>query len=134
MKPIVTLLCLALPNLTAEPAASSEHVHCNLAALSKAERARDAELILLLRDALSERQELSNGYAYRFDPTVLKELGEWLQIVAKCCQPLTYDMVLAPQPGGALWVRITGKDGAKGFIEVEFAQLTAKLAARGSAR
>ena len=48
-------------------------------------------------------------------PGVLKDVGEWIGIVAKCCQPLTYVVDLQPQPGGALWVRITGHD-AKEFI------------------
>jgi hypothetical protein len=134
MKFIATVVCLALAAFGAEPSGTDEHVRCNLAALSKADHVRDAQLILLLRDAVRERQELSDGYAYRFEPAVLKDVGEWLQIVAKCCQPLTYEVALAPQPGGALWVRITGHEGAKEFIDLEFAHLTEKLAARGAAR
>jgi len=63
----------------------------------------------------------------------LKELGEWLDIEAKCCQPLSYALVLEPQPGGALWVHITGHD-AKEFIDEEFAPLGKKLAAAGPRR
>ena len=51
---------------------------------------------------------------------MLKDVGEWIGIVAKCCQPLTFVVDLQPQPGGALWVRITGHD-AKEFIGQEFA-------------
>ena len=64
---------------------------------------------------------------------MLKELGEWLAIVAKCCQPLSYQVAIAPQPGGAVWVRITGNE-AKEFIDAEFAPLTAKLATRGTGK
>ena len=129
---LAALLCFAIAPLAAQPSGTNAHVRCNLAALSKAERARDAQLVLLLGDALYERNELPDGYAYRFAPAVLKDLGEWLQIVAKCCQPLTYSVALAPQPGGALWVRITGKEGAKEFIDLEFAHLSEKLAAPGA--
>jgi hypothetical protein len=132
MKFIATL-CLALAIRAAAPSAAEEHVRCNLSVLSKAERARDAQLIPVLRDALRERKELADGYAYRFEPAVLKDVGEWLAIVAKCCQPLTYEVSVAPLPGGALWVRITGHE-AKEFIDAEFAPLMAKLAARGSIR
>lgn len=125
--------CLAISVLAAAPSAADEHVRCNLSALSKAERSRDAQLVPVLRDALRERKELADGYAYRFEPAVLKDVGEWLAIVAKCCQPLTYDVSLAPLPGGALWVRVTGHE-AKEFIDAEFAPLMTKLAAAGATR
>ena len=131
MKTVATLLCLALSAL--DDPAPTERVHCNLAVLTRAERERDHQLVPLLRDALQERQELSDGYAYRFTPGVLKDLGEWVAIVAKCCQPLSYEVAIAPQPGGAVWVRITGNE-AKEFIDAEFAPLTAKLATRGTGK
>jgi hypothetical protein len=132
MKLVVSLFCLALSALAATPP-DVERVHCNLAALSKAERERDAKLIPVLRSALRERRELVDGYAYRFDPTVLKDVGEWVAIVFKCCQPLSYEVSIAPMPGGALWVRITGHE-AKEFIDAEFAPLMAELQSRGAAR
>ena len=131
MKLAVTVLCALLTALASPP--PSERAHCNLGALTQADRARDRELLPVLVSALLERRELPEGYAYRFDPRVLKVLGEWVEIVAKCCQPLTYDVSLEPQPGGALWVRITGKE-AKEFIGQEFASLTAKLPPRDAAR
>jgi hypothetical protein len=131
MKIVAALLCFAVSAFADAP--SAEHVHCNLSALSKTERARDAELIPVLREALRERKELAEGYAYRFEPAVLKDVGEWLAIVAKCCQPIRYEVSLAPLPGGALWVRITGHE-AKEFIDAEFAPLMAKLAPGGATR
>jgi hypothetical protein len=91
VKTVLSVLCLALIGLPSRSVAAEEHIHCNLRALSKAERSRDTELVLRLRDALRERKELADGYAYRFEPTVLKDVGEWLQLVAKCCQPLSYE-------------------------------------------
>jgi len=132
MKTVATFFCLALSALAGAPGAESR-VHCNLAALSKAERERDHQLIPLLRDGLQERKELADGYAYRFPATLLREVGEWVSIEAKCCQPLTYEVSVAPQPGGAVWVRITGQE-AKEFIDAEFAPLMAKLAASGTSR
>jgi hypothetical protein len=127
LKTFATLLCLVLPLGTTSLAEPSEHVHCNLGALSKAERERDAQLIQVLHETLRERKELPDGYAYRFEAAGFKDVGEWLEIVAKCCQPLTYEVALAPQPGGAMWVRVTGKEGAKEFINLEFVHLTEKL-------
>lgn len=124
--------CLALSVAAAAPS-SSERVHCNLSALSSADRERDRQLIPVLRDALLERTELADGYAYRFPAALLEKVGAWVAIEAKCCQPLTYTLAMEPQPGGALWVRITGHD-AKEFIDAEFAPLMTKLAASGATR
>ena len=127
MKMLVTTLCVLLCSLVV--AAPEERAHCNLGALTAAERARDRELVPALASALLERKKLPDGYAYRFDGRALKPLGEWVEIVAKCCQPLSYELSLEPQPGGALWVRITGRE-AKEFIALEFAPLTARLGAK----
>ena len=132
MKLVLCTLCVLVPALSGPPGPETR-AHCNLAALTAADRARDQQLIPLLASALRERKELPDGYDYRFDRVVLKELGEWLDIEAKCCQPLSYRLVLEPQPGGALWVDITGHD-AKEFIEEEFAPLGKKLAAAGPRR
>ncbi len=120
--------------LAAVPASAEEHIHCNLAALSKADRLRGVQLVSILREVIRERKELPDGYAYRFETGSLKDVGEWVQLIAKCCQPLTYEISLSPTPGSTLWVRITGHEGAKEFIEIEFAQLTEKLAPPPGAR
>ena len=130
MKTVAFLLCLALCAL-AGSAVAEPRVHCNLAALSSADRELDRKLIPVLRDGLQERKELSDGYAYRFPASLLREVGEWVSIEAKCCQPLTYEVSVAPQPGGVVWVRITGQE-AKEFIDAEFAPIMAKLAGRGA--
>jgi hypothetical protein len=125
---VIAASAFFLFSILAEHANAEERIHCNLKALSKADRLRDTQLVSLLRETLRERTELPNGYAYRFEPSALKDIGEWLQLVAKCCQPLSYEVALAPQPGGALWVRITGHEGAKEFVNIEFEHLTEKLA------
>jgi hypothetical protein len=131
MKLVFAIVCAVLCTLAS--AAPEERPHCNLAALTSADRARDRELVPLLASSLLERKELPDGYAYRFDRHVLKVLGEWVEIESKCCQPLTYEISLEPQPGGALWVRITGKE-AKEFVGMEFEPLMAKLTAKGATR
>jgi len=134
VKLLLTTLCLVLSALMSEPSGGAEaRAHCNIAALSAADRARDRELIPILASALQERKDLADGYAYRFDRRVLKLLAEWVEIEAKCCQPLTYEVALEPQPGGALWVRITGHE-AKEFIGLEFAPLMVRLAAKDPLR
>jgi hypothetical protein len=133
VKLILTSLCVVLSALLSDPSAPGERAHCNLAALTAADKARGHQLVPVLAEALKERKDLPDGYAYRFEPRVMKEVGEWIQIVAKCCQPLSYEVSLEPQPGGALWVRITGYE-SKEFIGLEFAPLGQKLPAKDARR
>jgi hypothetical protein len=134
VKLIVTTLCAVLCAFAAGPVAPPDRPHCNLAALTPADRARDREIVPTLAAALLERKELPDGYAYRFEQRALKVLGEWVAIESKCCQPLSYEVSLEPQPGGALWIRITGHEGAKESVATEFAPLMEKLAAKDTAR
>ncbi len=131
---LIAIATSVLALLAAGPTAADERIHCNLTALSKEDRARDAQLVSLLRDVLRERKDLPDGYAYRFEPAALRDVSEWVQLVARCCQPLSYEIALAPQPGGALWIRVTGHEGAKEFIDIEFEHLTEKLLPRGTGR
>ena len=133
MKLVATLLCLALSTFAGTPAGAEERAHCNLAVLTQADRERAHQVYPLLRDAIQERKELADGYAYRFPATALKEVGDWVAIEAKCCQPLSYEISVGPLPGGVVWVRITGHE-AKEFIDAEFARISEKVATRGNAK
>jgi hypothetical protein len=119
MKTLKALLAMSLTLAPIHRASAGGNFICNLSVLTKAERARDKELAGVMRAALIEKTELSNGYAFRFDPKVLSQLAEWTYIVVKCCQPVHYQVEVGPQPGGALWWRLTGEEGVKEFIEDE---------------
>jgi hypothetical protein len=104
-------------------AQAPERFHCNLGALTRVERQRDRELATQLHAALLEQKELPDGYAFRFPAGSTAMLAEWVAIVSKCCQPVEYRLELGPQPGGALWLRMTGGNGVKEFLAGEFAAL-----------
>ncbi|HEX4381483.1 MAG TPA: hypothetical protein VH083_00980 [Myxococcales bacterium] len=104
-------------------ASAEERFHCNLHALTKAERLRDRELAQQLHAVLLEHKELPEGYALRFTGAELPRVAEWLAIISKCCQPIDYQLQLGPQPGGPLWLRISGGEGAKEFLKGEFETL-----------
>jgi hypothetical protein len=88
----------------ARTAMAADRFTCNMGALTKFERQRDAELAHLMRAALVERKELPNGYGFRFTAESTQMVAEWTYIIAKCCQPLDYRLEIGPQPGGALWL------------------------------
>lgn len=71
----------------------------------------------LLRNAL-ERRELPDGWALRLpnDDETLLAAARWSAEERRCCPFFTFVLEREPDPG-ALWVRITGPEGAKQVME-----------------
>ncbi len=60
-----------------------------------------------------ERQELPNGYAFRFESeaSTVSEIVEFVLGERECCQFFRFELVF--EPGlGPLWLQISGDDGA----------------------
>jgi hypothetical protein len=95
--------------------------YCNLRALTPEERNRHHELTIKLEEARLETQELPNGYALRLDSqsVSLGEIAEWVSNESRCC-PFFDFMMEQERDGGARWLKLTGKDGVKDFIRLEF--------------
>lgn len=105
----------------AAPAATPPTGHyCNLAVFTPEEHARHQALVPKLAAAVTARHELDNGYSFDFPGTV-KEAGEWLDGVRRCCPTVDFDLVASAHQGPAV-LRITGVD-AKPFIREEFGRL-----------
>jgi len=113
-------------NQTAETSAnqavnSQTSFYCNTKSLSILEWAHKAQISQKMKIARAERKELANGYAFRFRPEAvsLLELADWVSSEARCCP--FFDMSIEAEPdGGPLWLRLTGKEGVKQFIRMEF--------------
>jgi hypothetical protein len=100
---------------------SETSFYCNTKSLSKAEWAHKREISQKMKIARAERKELADGYAFRFRPEAvsLMELADWVSSEARCCP--FFDMSIEVEPsGGPLWLRLTGKEGVKQFIRMEF--------------
>src|SRR3712207_3397829 len=74
--------------------------------------------------ALLERSPLSGGYAYRFDADAFDDVARWAGNERRCCPFLTFTLELAPD-GGPLWVRLTGPEGTREFLDAELPSSTA---------
>ena len=96
---------------------------CNLRALTATERARHfVQLGPMLRSMKSGVRELKNGYEFRFpsDPKTIALLAEWIAQEHLCCPFFEIELRLEPE-GGAAWMRLTGREGTKQFIETDAA-------------
>lgn len=92
---------------------------CNLSDPDLA--ARSDEVRRHLFASAVERKELEAGYAFRFpgDDTWKAKIEEFAATERRCCSFLRIE--LAYEPGlGPIWLRLTGPDGTKQFVETTF--------------
>ena len=92
---------------------------CALGEIPDGERAAHVALIRhLFGEAVRERLELAEGYAFRFAGEEFTSVARFVANERKCCPFLTFQFEVAPE-GGPLWLRINGPSGAKELIAAE---------------
>lgn len=95
---------------------------CNTLALAPKERKRHFdELGPQLRALRKSTRELPDGYEFEFasTPANYALLQEWMLQERACCPFFDLDLRI-DREGGPLWLRLTGREGVKKFIESEF--------------
>jgi type IV pilus biogenesis protein CpaD/CtpE len=95
-------------------------IACNMAALSDEQRNRIMVLIKQIRAAGQEVRELADGYSFRLpaESAMIKDVSEWITLERLCCPFFRFEMEVEAD-GGALWVRLTGREGVKEFTKIE---------------
>jgi len=95
-------------------------IACVMDALTVDERKRRAELFSKISEQAQETQELPDGYAVRFAPdtTTWMRLAEFITFERRCCPFLAFSLN-AEDENGAMWLRITGRQGVKEFLAAE---------------
>ena len=83
---------------------------------------RKATVIASLKGQVLEKQELSNGFSYKFKGTdsVIDELTTFIKTERLCCSFFEFDLKISGDASFA-WLTITGPKGAKDFIINELA-------------
>ena len=114
-----TLLCISLV-CVGVCAAADVPLACNLKAISAAERPRYNDLVKRLRVAVTDRNELTDGYAYKLDAKkiTLPEVAEWITMERLCCPFLTFQLDVKGNGDSQLTLR--GPVGAKAILREEF--------------
>jgi hypothetical protein len=94
---------------------------CDRLALTPEQRKRHFEkLEPELRARMKSVRELPDGFAFEFpsDLTTFQLVSEWVAGEHVCCPFFDIDLRLERE-GGPLWLRLTGRDGVKQFIQAE---------------
>ena len=105
---------------TTTTASAPAPMSCNLTA--EAQHERKSTVIASLRTQVLERQELENGYAFRFvgsDDTVA-ELSRFIELESECCPFYVFDLDVAEDKSAA-WLKMTGPEGVKEVIRTDLA-------------
>src|SRR5262249_55964870 len=116
---MMLMIVLLMTSMGPAPAAADEPFACNLNALTKTERNSHAQVSRRLWDAVQERRELSNGYAFRLPADAFVTAAEWVSLERRCCPFFSFELEVA-KDGGPVWLRPTGRDGVKPFMRSEF--------------
>lgn len=110
------------PVSSGEPQGQRSPFACIASALSPAERKQHFEEYgPRLRANLKEIRELPNGYEFAFhtDRDTYQVLSVWMFQERLCCPFFDLELRL-DREGGSTWLRLTGRDGVKEFIQAEF--------------
>jgi hypothetical protein len=107
-------------------ASSESKFYCNMKALNPAERAQHMQLTEKLIAARKEIVEMPRGYEFQYRPSEVSvvELAGWVTTEAKCCPFFNFHIDLERE-GNLVCLGLTGEDGIKAFIRIEF-QVPAK--------
>lgn len=94
---------------------------CNMKAMNAEQLKRYHVVAKQLDIAKRERRELPNGYAFRLpsDSETMMALAEWMNYERLCC-PFFDFVIELERNGGPLWLKLSGRDGIKPFIQAEF--------------
>jgi hypothetical protein len=116
-------LLIVIAALLASPPEHQSPFACNLNGLTLAERARHfIQLGPALRARKTGVRALKDGYEFRFpsDAKTIAMLAEWIEQERRCCP--FFDIELRfEREGGPVWMRLSGREGTKRFIEADAA-------------
>ncbi len=83
-------------------------------------RQRKATVIASLKEMVLEKQELANGFRYRFSGSdqTFDLLNNFIKTERLCCDFFAFRLTVADQES-PVWLELSGPEGAKAFIENE---------------
>jgi hypothetical protein len=119
---ILFALALAAAAFSAQPPKTESPFACDRAALTPEARKRHFdELGPQLRALHKNVREVADGYEFEFpsDASTFRLVAEWMEGEHLCCPFFDID-VRWERERGALWLRLTGRQGVKQFIRADF--------------
>lgn len=96
-------------------------IACDLRAIDAAQREHHQIKTQELFAASQEVKELPDGYAFRLpaEPAFMLKAAEYISLERLCCPFFNFVLELESE-GGPLWLKLTGREGVKKFLQAEF--------------
>jgi hypothetical protein len=92
---------------------------CDLSAIAAEQRAAHQALATrLFTQEAQETLELVDGYAFRFAAERYADLTAFIANERRCCPFFTFALEVTAEQG-PIWLRITGREGAKAILQGE---------------
>lgn len=93
---------------------------CDSQAIPPAKRPRYKDLFARLASAVVERQELTDGYAFRLrlDELSLVDIAEWMTLERLCCPFWEFQLNVAARDEECT-LTLRGPEGVKAFLDAE---------------
>jgi hypothetical protein len=94
-----------------------------MTAMAPEQRAPHLANAKALFNRVQEIRELDNGFAFRLQDSaeLLANLGEFVTLERLCCPFFGFTIEVEPE-GGAVWLKLTGREGVKPFIKAEIGE------------
>jgi hypothetical protein len=106
---------------------------CDMSVIALTQRKHHMATAVAVFRAVEAIHELPNGYAFRLpnDATVLRQTAEFIMREKLCCPFFGFSVEVEPE-GGPLWLRLTGAEGIKPFIQAEIGAAVPETVARAA--
>jgi hypothetical protein len=103
----------------------NQPIICDLTVFPADVRREMAASVPNLFRAAQQAQELPDGYAFEFpnEPGMFMALANFVEHERQCCPFYHFSLVVEPD-GGPFWLRMTGGEGVKEFMQTAWMDLT----------
>lgn len=93
-------------------------IMCVLGAMDAKQLARHQELRQQLHEKTEEVRELADGYALRLpaENGMILSVAEFITLERLCCPFFSFELEVGGDEG-ALWLKLTGREGVKEFLK-----------------
>src|SRR5262245_31738321 len=93
-------------------------IACDLNVFQPGQREEHESTVQQIFAAVTEVRQLPNGYAFRLPPesAMLRNLADFIANERLCCPFFGFGVELEPQ-SASLWLRLTGGEGVKEFLQ-----------------
>ncbi len=102
-------------------------IACNLSIFEEGQREEHTSTVQQVFAAVQEVREMPDGYAFRLPPEsdVLRRAADFIANERLCCPFFGFALELEPQ-SAALWLRLTGGEGVKQFLQADLGGVIAQ--------